>query len=68
MHAPIEISTQELHHASGAGENHALATGVSTALVIGAATVTAPITATALAASAVITAGLAVYYAVTEEE
>ena len=65
---PFEITLDDLDQAGGAGDMHELTTTVSTGLVVGAATATAPIIAGTLAAAAVVTAAAAVYYAVTEDE
>ena len=67
MENPIELSFEDLCHAGGAGEMHTLSTGVSTALVVGAATVSAPLVAGAMAAAAIAAAAAAIYYGVNEQ-
>ena len=64
----MELSPEDLDNVGGGSEDSALATGVSTALVIGAATVASPLIAGALAAAAVIASGFAIYYAATDDE
>ncbi|MEM7098488.1 MAG: hypothetical protein AAF541_09555 [Pseudomonadota bacterium] len=68
MQQPIELSLEDLDQVAGAGPNHQLATGVATALVVGAATVASPLIAGTLAAGAIVAAGTGIYYALTEEQ
>ncbi len=50
----------------GSSTEWAVSTGTATALVVGAATVSAPLIAGAMAAGAIVSAGAAIYYAVAE--
>ncbi len=64
-----ELSLEELEDAGGAGATAewGVATGVAAGLVVGAAAVASPVIAGAFAVGAIYSAGLAIYYALEDE-
>ena len=65
----MELDANQLDEVGGGSSTEwGVSTGTAVALTIGAATVTSPLLAGALVAGGIISAGFAIYYAVTDDE
>ena len=65
---PLELNLEQLDEVGGgaASAEWGVSTGIAAAFTVGAATVTAPVVAGALAVGGVLAAGMAVYYAIAD--
>ena len=64
-----ELDVDLLDEVGGGGSTEwSVSTGTAVALTLGAATVTSPIVATALVVGGIVSAGFAIYYAVTADD